>query len=159
MAATTRARKVTDLPSDIPSASLPSDGPTPFDSNGGMPRITPDDVRDAAPDLPKSKADTELILKSLLGTYVGIGTVLTIHPVTAMDGLTIVTNAEELTESWRQLLDNDAKLRRIMKNLIKGTGWGAVISAHLLVAVPIIKNHSVGMEHLWRKKDDASNPA
>jgi hypothetical protein len=69
--------------------------------------------------------------------------------VSMPDGMRIIQNAETLTESWRQILDNDTKLRRLMKKLIQGSGWGAVIAAHIAVAIPIINNHTDGFGHLF----------
>lgn len=114
-------------------------------------------VFDDVPDMPKSKAETELILKSLLKSYVGMGMAISI--VAPQDGMIVVQNAEDLTESWRMLLDNDPKLRRIMKKAIQGSGWGAVISAHLAVAVPIISNHRDKLQHLVSRKSTSSDAA
>lgn len=107
-------------------------------------------AEDVMPDMPKSKAETELILKSLLKTYANAGAFVMLF--SQKDGLLIVKNSEELTESWRQLLDNDPKLRKTMLKVVKGSGWGAVISAHLTVAIPIINNHKESFEHLIRPK-------
>ncbi len=138
----TAKRVSRELPKDIPSMSVPN-GESPF-----APGSKPMDFD--TPDMPKSKAETEFILKSLLKSYVGIGTAVTL--ISPQDGYIIVANAEDLTESWRQLLDNDVKLRRIMKKAIQGSGWGAVISTHLMVFVPIISNHRESFQHLVKRK-------
>lgn len=118
------------------------------------------DVRDMPPPegpAVKSKSDTELIITALTQLYVSVGQGVFIF-VNQQDGRTIVREAEDLAESWRQLLDNDPKLRRIMKGMIKGGGWGTVITAHLAVAMPIISNHEGGLQHLIKRKngDDAT---
>jgi hypothetical protein len=98
----------------------------------------------------KSKPDTVLILKSLEKFYFSAGVMIRI--VDMRDGLLICTSADTLAESWRTVLDNDPKLRRMMKNFIKSSGWGSVVTAHLMVALPIMENHGYNFSHLFRSK-------
>lgn len=108
------------------------------------------DLEDATPKV-KSKPDTELIIKSLTKTYASIG--VFVRLANKQDGLIIVRNAEELAESWRMLLDSDTKIRRIMKNMIRSSGWGTVLAAHVMVAIPIIENHEVSVSHLFKRAE------
>lgn len=117
-------------------------------------------VRDSLPppEMPttKSKSDTELIITALTQAYATVGQGIFLF-VNQQDGRLIVSESEDLAESWRNLLDNDPKLRRIMKGMIKGGGWGTVITAHLAVATAIVGNHPGAMQHLFKKKSDAEN--
>ncbi len=118
----------------------------------GSPDFQPDAaVKAIAPDMPKSHAETEFILKALLKTYTSTG--ILVSAFSPSDGYLIVQNAEELTESWRQLLDTNPKMRKTMKKTIEGGAWGAVISAHLMVAVPIFNNHRDKFTHLVKPKN------
>ena len=144
--------RVTDLPPHIPSEPLDmSEAPSFGPSNGDA--AFDKELADAMPPMAKSKADTNLIIEALKQTYTLIGTIsVAFSPV---DGLIIVRNAEDLAESWRMILDNDAKLRRRMKSLIQGSGWGTVVTAHVAVAVPLINNHRDKFQHLIRKRQPA----
>lgn len=131
----------------LSSASVPV-GDSPFaESDTGKGGPIP---IDELPPQSKSKAETELILKSMLGGYVGIGKVVAL--VNRDDGIAIARNAEDLCESWRMLLDNDPKLRKTMLRTIKGSGWGAVISAHAGVALAILGNHPTAVQHLYERR-------
>jgi hypothetical protein len=130
----------------------PADAPT-F-PNGDAGRETLDDIK---PDMAKSKADTNLIIEALKQAYVLVGTVTV--AINAPDGFVIVRNAEDMAESWRMILDNDAKLRRRMKSLIQGSGWGTVITAHVPVVIAILNNHKGSFEHLVKRRDTANQSA
>lgn len=115
---------------------------------------TEKEIKDAAPKV-KSKPDTELIIKALTKTYVGVG--VGVGFFSPMDSMAIVSNAEDLAESWRTLLDNDPKMRRIMKKFTESSGWGSVVAAHGLVATQIMKNHEVNFGHLIKPKAKERN--
>lgn len=140
-------RKVTeqDLPSHIHSEAV-TNGDEFF--NGAAQGIPDFDM----PDMPKSKAETELILKSLAKTYAL--TAQFVMLVSMKDGAQIANNIETLTESWRQLLDDDPKLRKTMLKVVKSSGWGTVLSAHLAVALPIAVNHKDKFAHLIKPRTD-----
>lgn len=112
-------------------------------SDGGIPDIE-------MPDMPKSKAETELILKSLAKSYALIAQFVML--VSIEDAALIARNIDDMVESWRQLLDDDPKLRKTMLKLVKSSGWGTVITAHLAVALPIAANHRDSFAHLIKPK-------
>lgn len=142
MTTTTRAKRV-NLPPKIESTAV-DDGDSFFNGKtDGIPDIE-------MPELPRSKAETELILKSLAKTYAL--TAQFVMLVSIQDGATIARNIDELTESWRQLLDDDPKLRKTMLKLVKSSGWGTVISAHLAVGLPIALNHKDKFVHLVKPR-------
>lgn len=153
---TTAKRVARDLPSDINSLSVPL-SESPFADNPG-PSV--DDVRAAAPEPGKSKPETELILDALERIYAGVGIGIAFVPSLAADGMIVASSATDLAESWRDLLDNDPKVRKILRKLLKSSAWGTVITAHMAVAVAIAKNHPEGLSHLVkpkRKSDDDTN--
>ena len=122
--------------------------PTFSATNGEAPFAeTLDDIK---PEMAKSKADTELIIEALKQAYVLVGTVTI--PFSQADGFVIVRNAEDMAESWRMLLDNDIKLRKRMKTLIQGSGWGTVITAHVPVVIAIMQNHKDSFDHLVKRR-------
>lgn len=144
------ARPVTeaDLPKHVHSEAIPNGNEEFFSgAPGGIPDFD-------MPDMPKSKADTELILKSLTKTYAL--TAQFVMLVSIPDGALIANNIENLTESWRQLLDDDPKLRKVMLKVVRSSGWGTVISAHLAVALPIAVNHKDQFAHLIKPKSDTA---
>ena len=111
----------------------------------------PDGIPDIEmPEMPRSKAETELILKSLAKTYAL--TAQFVMLLSIQDGALIAQYIDPLTESWRQLLDDDPKLRKTMLKLVKSSGWGTVISAHLAVALPIAVNHKDKFGHLIKPR-------
>jgi hypothetical protein len=144
---TTARSREPKLPPSIPSEEVPNGDDFFSGRADGIPDIE-------MPDLPKSKAETELILKSLTKTYAL--TAQFVMLVSIPDGALIAQNIETLTESWRQLLDDDPKLRKTMLKLVKSSGWGTVISAHLAVALPIALNHKDKFAHLVKPKRSAN---
>ena len=151
MATATRRprRPPVDLPPSIPSELIdPGEVPGFVPPNGD--EQFQKELADAMPAMGKSKADTNLIIEALKQSYALIGTIAVAF--SPADGFIIVKNAEDLAESWRMILDNDPKLRRRMKSLIQGSGWGTVVTAHVAVAVPILNNHRNSFEHLIRKR-------
>lgn len=137
-----RASPSTDLPPTVSSTPL-DDGPDPFAEGGGIPDLG------VVLDERKSSKETEIILASLGQTYLIVSQVVSLFSF--QDGVTIARNISELTESWRKLLDDDAKLRKRMLGMAKASGWGAVFAAHAMVALPIIVNHKDDFGHLIKR--------
>jgi len=127
--------------SDLPPNSFriePSDPPQKSDK---PPSSTPK---------PNKNTQVNLIIKSLEKTYATTGLMLAV--VSPQDGQIIASNASDLAESWRSLLENNPKVRSSFMKMIESSGWSSVIFAHLMVAGPIIKNHKDKFEHLIQKK-------
>lgn len=149
----TAARKRVALPPSVSSEPVDM-ADAPIFPDGESARETLDDLK---PEMAKSKADTNLIIESLKQAYVLVGTVtVAIHPA---DGFVIVRNAEDMAESWRMILDNDPKLRKRMKTMIQGSGWGTVITAHVPVVIAIMNNHKGSFEHLVKRRESADQSA
>ena len=143
-------RNPVDLPGAIPSEPVSmADAPV-FGSDSTI----RESLNDAMPEMGKSKPDTVLILEALKQSYALVGTITVAF--SPADGFLIVQNAEEMAESWRMILDNDAKLRKRMKSLIQGSGWGTVITAHLPIAIAILNNHRDRFSHLIRSKKQST---
>lgn len=111
--------------------------------------------RDSAPATPKPNKNTQvnLIIAGLEKTYSAVGMGLML--VNSADAQIIASNAHELAESWRGLLETNAKVRAQFLKMLESSGWSTVIMTHLMVALPIIKNHKASFEHLTSKGDDA----
>jgi hypothetical protein len=142
-----------DLKFDV--GEVPPDE-NPF-SKGSSGNLLGDIPRDFEAPTTKSKPDTEFIIGSLKKTYFNIGMMAALVDTNA--SVQIVRKSDDLAESWRTLLDSDTKLRRKMKNMVTAGGWGTVIIAHLVVAIPIAQSHGLSFEHLITKRrsdDDES---
>jgi hypothetical protein len=147
--ATSTARKKVDLPPNVEGRDVPPDQVPPFmDGSPITDSPTFASVQEAVEDQdkPKSNPETVRILKSLQQTYSHLG--IAVSLISTQDGIHIVQNSGKLTESWRQVLDNDPKLRKKMLGVIQGSGWGAVIFAHIAVFAPIANNHRDKFSHL-----------
>lgn len=139
----------------IQAESIPEDS-TPFSKRRASARqATREDVGE--PDTKKLKPDTVLIIDSLRKTYWGLGVGIRVFDPVA--GMQIAAAANDLAESWTTVLENDTKLRRMMKKMITGGGWSTVILAHLVVALPIMESHGVSFSHLIRRKNQESEGA
>jgi hypothetical protein len=125
--------------------SEPIDGAV-FDNVTGIPDIE-------FPDAPKSKRETDLICASLAKSYAMLAQFVMLFDME--DAAIIARNIDSLVESWRQLLDDDAKMRKRMMALVKSSGWGAVISAHIVVALPIAVHHKDHFGHLFNQNNSA----
>lgn len=128
----------------------PADSPFGRDDGPFVDSHLPNASDVAAVDGPKSSADTVLILKSLERTYLTIAKVVVLF--SPKDGLLVAQNASDLAESWRALLDGDARLRRKMKSALQATGYGAVAAAHLPIALTIAANHRDSFTHLVKRR-------
>lgn len=120
----------------------------PPDTRIGSGNGASDNAPPPAPEI-KSKRDTDFIVGGLEKFYHNTGMMLFI--VNQHDGAQIAKNAHDLAESWRNLLDTDAKLRRRMMKMLEAGGWSTVVTAHLIVAIPIMQNHGVTLEHLIKR--------
>lgn len=108
------------------------------------------------PPAPKqsSKRDTEFIVKGLEQFYHNGGMFLSL--VSPADGVTVASNAHELAESWRDVLNQNVDLRKRMLQMLESGAWSSVIVAHLMVAIAIMGNHGVTLEHLIKRRQDKS---
>lgn len=69
------------------------------------------------------------------------------------DGMAIAQGAESLAHSWIVLAETDPKVKKFLVKVTTGSGWGAVIVAHALVALPIIEHHDM-MPKILQKSDN-----
>lgn len=60
------------------------------------------------------------------------------------DGMVVSEKATDLAASWRPLIERDPNVRKMWERLVTGSGWGAVIVSHTMVAVAIASNHGLG---------------
>lgn len=111
--------------------------------------------KDSPPSVPKPNRTTQvnLIVTSLEKTYSAIGMALMI--VNQDDAKIVAGNASELAESWRSLLENNPKVRASFMKMMEASGWSTVIMAHMMVALPLFRNHKDSFDHLTNKKSKA----
>jgi hypothetical protein len=86
---------------------------------------------------------TDVLIANINDLYLTAGTALTMAKGTAYDGMVIAQNASQLAESWRGLIDRDPKIRKFWEKAFTATGYGALIAAHMVVAIPILQHHKL----------------
>lgn len=114
----------------------------------------PPPSRSARPDSekksePRERKSTEinLIVKGLEQTYSGIG--IGLMMVSPADAAVVANNAHDLAESWRPLLENNAKVRASFRKMMEAGGWSTVIFTHAMILAPILQNHKSSFSHLF----------
>lgn len=157
--ANTGARRVVrpnEQPPFIPSGQDVPFERSPFADDVGAPGPT---VADVAPEPAKGKPETEKILDALAVGYVALAKAVELFDPAS--GVIIAMNANELAESWQNLLDNNPKLRKRFLGYMETSGWATVITAHLAVAVPIALMHRGKLDHIIkpRSHSDATDTA
>jgi len=103
--------------------------PSPGNSNKGTTR--------------KSGATVDSLVESIHGMYSMVAMGMTMLPATANDGMIVASKASDLAESWRPLLERDAKVRKMWEKAFTVSGYGTLIAAHLMVILPIAQSHNL----------------
>lgn len=85
----------------------------------------------------------DTLIGQMTELYAGLGAALSFAPATTKDGFAVAGNATTLAESWRPLIMKDPKIRKMWEKITTGSGWGAVILSHGMVAMAIASNHGV----------------
>jgi hypothetical protein len=94
----------------------------------------------------KGKAQLEVALADLYRSVAfGVGI------FDQFDAMTIAGSADSLAHSWIVLAETDPKVRKFLQKITTGTGWGAVILAHMMIAMPIMINHNALPQGLMDK--------
>lgn len=83
------------------------------------------------------------LVEQISETYRMVGTGLTFNNGTSMDGMVLLESADKLGESWRTLLERDPKIRKMWEKFFTVSGYGAVLAAHAMIALPIMQNHGL----------------
>lgn len=104
---------------------------------------------------PRAKSLDQLI-ESIAGLYAGVGMGLSFIPGDGFvqDGMVVGAESRKLAESWRPLCEKDPAIRKAWEKITTGTGWGAVIITHGMVALAIAGNHGVSLP--WLPKPQQS---
>jgi hypothetical protein len=76
--------------------------------------------------------------------YRGLG--FAVGMLDQFDGIALAQGADSLAHSWIVLAQTDPKVRKFLQKVTTGSGWGAVILAHALVAMPIVQHHNLTPE-------------
>lgn len=74
-----------------------------------------------------------------LYTFIGMG----VSMVDPIDGMTIASQADKLAHSWILAAESNPKLKKTLIKLTQGSGIGAVVIAHAMVAYPILEHHNL----------------
>jgi hypothetical protein len=92
---------------------------------------------------PKSKQPQTLtaLKSSLIEMYTGLG--MAVMFVSNDDGMDIINNADRLASSWITLAQTNEKVKKMLQRITTGSGAGAVIFAHVIVAYPILARHDM----------------
>lgn len=87
----------------------------------------------------------DILISQMTDLYAGVATGLTFLPSekVQVDGMILASGASKLAESWRPLIENDPKIRKFWTRMTTGSGYGAVIIAHVMIALPILSNHGL----------------
>lgn len=96
-----------------------------------------DDDRKAAPT--PSVRDAQKLCAELPDMYRMLGMALCAVDQTC--GMTVVTNADSLGESWTKLAETSPAFRRFLMRMKNASGWGAVFMAHAPLAIVIAQHH------------------
>jgi len=86
---------------------------------------------------------TDKLIGDIEGFYGIIGLSLTAYPKASFDGMLIAQSAQQLAESWRDPLDRNPKLKKLWAKVFQASGYGALISAHMAIAIPILQHHRI----------------
>lgn len=58
-------------------------------------------------------------------------------------GMQIASRSDEMAESWRTLVNTNPKVRKALEKMVTGSGWGTVVTAHVLTVLPILVHHKI----------------
>lgn len=75
--------------------------------------------------------------------YMTVGMGLSFLPATQPDSMTVVSSASQLAESWRPAIEANPKIRKFWEKMFTAGSYGTVITAHLIVAIPIMQRHNI----------------
>lgn len=93
----------------------------------------------------KSTPTVETLISQIKDTYrqLGMMGMFVPKPSLAADAMIIMNEADKLGESWRGVLERDENIRRMWTKFFTVSGWGTLIAAHAMIALPIMQNHGV----------------
>lgn len=143
---------MTDIPLTITASDEPLDDAAPYrceicgdavppTPSGRKPRLMlcEEHRKGHTPRKGTSTTTVNAIVVGLEDIYRAIGLVVTFaHPA---DGQLVALRAHDLAESWRPLLEQDARLRKWLSKAMQASGWGSVLITHALLGGAIAANH------------------
>ncbi len=89
----------------------------------------------------RKTTSVDTLVAQITDLYLGVAVATTMFA--PIDGTIIGENATKLGESWRSLIERDPKVRKFWEKALTGSGYGAVLIAHAMVAIPIMSNHNL----------------
>jgi hypothetical protein len=87
---------------------------------------------------------TDALVNQISNLYMVLGTVLGMSKATTFDGMIVASNAAELAESWRPILDSNPKVRAFWEKASTTGNLSVLIGAHIGVILPIMAHHGIG---------------
>ena len=87
--------------------------------------------------------NVDAMVEAIEEFYLTISTVVGFVPGGQQDMMEIAGNSHKLAMSWEGLLKNDPKVYKMWQRILGGSGWGAVMMSHAMVAYPILMNHGL----------------
>lgn len=122
--------------------------------------IEHNDIRNTPVSMPEfgKKTRTAQLQKDLEGLYTMLGT--GIFPFDQQVGVTIIDSAPNCASSLYELAQKNPRLKRQLTSLLSAGAYGAVISAHLPIAVVIATKYVPSLRDSYGKMmDDFKNSA
>lgn len=95
-------------------------------------------LKDAAPRMPAGG-----LAAPLTDMYIMVGAV--ISPMDATCGGAIINQAPECAKALEKLAKTNPEVRRVLVNLISGSAYGAVITAHIPIVMAVAMHHMPGV--------------
>ena len=83
----------------------------------------------------------DTLIGQMAGLYRNVGMGIGFFPPTVADGMVIASEAGNLAESWRPLIEKDPQVRKMWEKITTGSGWGMVIMTHAGIGMAIAQNH------------------
>lgn len=72
-------------------------------------------------------------------TFVGIA----LCALNQTDGQAIIAGSSGLAKALEHRADQDPKFKKTLEKFLQGTGWGEVVAAVAIIALPIAANHGL----------------
>lgn len=116
--------------------------PIVYSGRGPYPKFCDDHKKQPAKSR-KSGKNVDTLIEQIGELYMATGALLSMFPATATDSMLVASSATTLAESWRPLIESDAKVRKFFERLVTGGGWGAVIMAHGTLSIGIMRAHNI----------------
>lgn len=137
---------------DSPDHCLTCGVPLEYGGRGRRPKYCSEHKKNASATSPASNSGNLAALETAIADMYrgGAAGLMLINPT---DGLIVAEAAPGIAKAWIQLARTDQKVRKFLQKMTVGGGSGAVIFAHVAVAMSIMANHDVDVTSFFKRKD------